>query len=204
MARKYYELEDDLDMEGRWYLDGVSDKVGKRFDSRVFTYGKPIEVGPPLRISLDDKDEIAEIVQPLKVSLRRKGKRMDFTYADFDMPVVTTKIGELLGEIAGTEIQRIPVHVGFHNDEYEIINIISCISCIDTKRSEIEWWTEEDERPDKTGKPRMITELVIDPESARNSHIFRPNGWEVIVIVSDVIKVAFEEAKVTGVKFRAV
>jgi hypothetical protein len=204
MTERYYELEDDLDMEGRWYLNGISDKEGIEFDSRDFTYGKHVDVGPPLRLSLNDEHDMVEVTPPLKVSLRRKGKSLDFTYADFDMPVVTAAVGQLLADIAGSDIQRIAVRVGSRKEEYDIINIISCVPCIDTKRSEIEWWTREDERPDKIGKPRMITRLVINQKSVSGANIFRPEGWEVVVVVSDKVRKALQEAKVTGVRFRNV
>lgn len=204
MRMHFYELEDNLDLEGRWYLNGLYDFSGRELDSRDLTYGKPVDLGPPLKISLPNEDTIVAARPPLRVPIRRKGTLLDFTYADFDLPVVTAKVGKILAEIAGADIQKIPVRVDSCKGDFEIVNITSCLPCIDPKRSEIEWWTNEDGRPDKIGMPRMITDLVIDQDRVKNSHVLRPQGWEVIVIVSEVVKAAFQEAHVTGVKFRAV
>src|SRR5262245_12919954 len=84
----FFEVEDDVDVKGRWYLDGLSDKKGRKLDSRDFTYGNRLGLKPRLKISLSDEESLVEIEPPLKVSLRRQGKPLDFTYADFDMPIV--------------------------------------------------------------------------------------------------------------------
>ncbi len=204
MITKYYLLDDDLETKARWYLNGLKDGFGRELDSRDFTYGTPVDLGPPLRITLDNENILVDVSQPLTVAIRKKGKPFDFTYADFDIPVATKRLGKLLQTIAGEDIQRIPVKIENENEEYEIINVISRKACIDTENSEIMWWNEEDGRPDKTGQPRMVTKLAISPEDARESHFLRPKGWEVVIVVSDVVKQAFEAARVTGVIFRDV
>ena len=202
MAKKYFEIEDDVEFRGRWYLNGLLDGSGRELDSRDFTYGRPVDVGPPLRLSLADEDITVDVEEPLRVSLRRKGKPLDFTFADFDMAVANKRTADLFAKVAPSEIQRLPVEVATRKEEFEIINVISQIDCIDEEKSEIEWWTEEDERPDKIGTPQMISKLVIDPKRIPGTHIFRPKGWDVVIVVSDVLKKVLEEAKVTGIRFR--
>jgi hypothetical protein len=197
----YYKLEDDVTIPGRWYLNGLSDSAGVELDSRDLTYGLPVEIGPPVRVSLRRENTIIAAHSPLRVSLRRKGKPLDFTFADFDMPVVTERVAVFLSSIDHTSLQRLPVHVGSLQEKYEIVNVVSCLPCIDPVRSMITWWTDADERPDKIGSPRMITDLRIDRTRVHNCHVFRPEGWLVALIVSDVVKHAFEEAQVSGVKF---
>jgi hypothetical protein len=201
MAKKYFQLEDHVEFPGRWYLNGVSDGSGRELDSRDFTHGRPVDVGPPLRLSLSDEDITVDVEEPLRVSLRRKGKPLDFTFADFDMPVANKQTADLLATVAGSEVQRLPIRVATRKEQFEIINVASQIDCIDVEKSEIEWWTEEDERPDKIGTPRMISKLVIDPKRISGTHIFRPKGWDVVIVVSDVLKQVLEEAKVTGIRF---
>jgi len=201
--RRYYRIEDDVDVKGRWFLDGLSDSKGRRLDSRDFIYGLSIEIGPPLRISLADQDVIVDVHDPLRVSLRTEGIALDFTFADFEMPVVTARVAELLETICGPDIQRIAVEVPGRNSAFEIINVVPCPNCIDRQRSEVEWWTEADGRPEKLGKPRMVTKLAIDNRKVGEHHIFRPDGWVVALVVSDVVKQAIENARVSGVKFKA-
>jgi hypothetical protein len=204
MNKKYFELIDDLDRKGRWFLNGISDSNRQEFDSRDFTYGRPLEVHPRLRISLYNEERFVEVDPPLCVSLRREGNPLDFTYADFDMPVASLQVAKILAKIAGTDIQTIPARIEARGEEYAIINVASIASCINPNRSEITWWSEADERPDKIGKARMVTKLVIDPKKVSRFHIFRPEEWDVVIIVSNVIKRALEEAQITGVTFRPV
>ncbi|MBL8821904.1 MAG: hypothetical protein JNJ77_04895 [Planctomycetia bacterium] len=198
-------MEDDVFVKGRWYLNGLYDGAGIELDSRYFSYGRPIEIGPPLRVSLAHEYRTIEVSQPLKVTLSRVGKPLDLTFAAFDMPVATIKTATLLASIADADVQRIPTQIESQTDEFEIINAISCIDCIDTQKSEIQWYEEGNEvRPDLAGSPEMITKIIIDPDRVSGHHIFRPKGWVVAVIVSDVIKQALESSNVSRVMFSAV
>ncbi len=203
MAAKYFELEDDINRPGRWFLNGLTDNAGRGLDDRDFTYGLPIELGPPMKLSLSNETTIVDVDLPLRVSKQRDGTPLDFTFAGLGMPVVTTRVAELLAAVAGSEIQRVPIRIESQTERYEIINLTSRMSCIDPNRSIIEWWTAADGRPDKVGKPRMITKLVIDPTSVRDSHVFRIEGWaSCAVVVSETVRGALEKAHVSGVKFR--
>jgi hypothetical protein len=202
MMRSYYEL-DPADVPGAWGFLGLFDGNGRKLDARVFTYGNPVALGPPMRLPSYRDGTILEAPPYLQLPVGRLGKPLDFTFDGWGMPVVTPKVGSLLAAIADREIQRIPVLAG-GGEDYEIINAASRVACIDTARSEIMWWTKDDGRPDKVGKPRMISKLVIDHDRAEGHHFFRLEGWAVALIVSDVVKKAFEEARVSGVAFKEV
>lgn len=126
---EYFELLDDLYIEGRWYLNGLVDDADTELDAHDFTYGHPIDVGPPLRASLWNDDKVIDVQLPLRVLLdpKRIGMPLDFTYSNDNMPVVTTTVAEVLGTVAGADIQRIPVQVESQWAGYEIINVISCV-----------------------------------------------------------------------------
>jgi hypothetical protein len=206
MIRTYFTLDDDVYLEGRWFLNGLYDAAGTHLDSRDFTYGRPMNVGPPLQVSLWNDEKIIAIVPPLRVSRRRDGYPLDFTYADGDMPVVTTSVGNILASFAEADIQRFPVQIDQIRGDFEIINVVSLVDCIDVKRSEIQWFAEgNDVRPDLAGTPEMITKLIIDPNRVSNEcHVFRVEGWDIAVIVSDLVKNAIEDAGVSGIRFRQV
>lgn len=205
VKRTYFEIVDDVDLRGRWFLNGLFDRSGTRFDSREFRYGIRVETGPPFNIGLYAEEKSVEVELPLRISLRREGNPIDFTFADFDVPVVTSNVATILASVAGENIQRVPVVVESRKEEYEIVNVISRVECIDKIASEIQWFEEgNDVRPDLAGKPEMITKLVIDSSQAEGYHMFRPKGWEVVVIVSDLVKDALEAACGSGIKFRAV
>jgi hypothetical protein len=206
MSGDYYELLDDLYIESRWYLRRLVDNAGTELDARDFTYGIPVDLGPPLRVSAWDDETMIEVQEPLTVLLDRKrpGSPIDFTFTNDNMPVVNSKVAKILA-LANADIQRVPVRVESRDDDYEIINVISRVDCIDTKYSVIQWFQPGNSvRPDLVGQPEMITKLVIDPMVAAGHHILRPTGWEVALIVSDQVKNALEAANVSGVRYRQV
>lgn len=171
----------------------------------IFRRGVRIDVSPSLRVPLWTDGTIVEVEMPLSVSLRYEGRPLDFTYADFDMPIATCPVSDLLAAVGGNDIQRFPVIIGKTINKFDIINVITKINCIDRNRSYIEWWEEgNDIRPDLAGTPKLVTELVIDPRLVRGHQLFRPQGWEMRIIASDVVKNAFEESHVTGIRFRKV
>jgi len=204
MSRAFYRLENDYSIDGRWYINRLCDREGTELDSREFADGKRVDLGPPI-VAKTWKESIAIAAwPPLTVLLdpKRKGFPLDFTFSNESMPVATVAVAQLLTLIAEGDIQRIPVLVESREEEYEIINVTSCVDCIDAERSEIQWYKPGNKvRPDLAGKPEMITELVIDPDRVCGHHIFRLEGWEIAIVVSDVIKNAFEETGVLGVKF---
>ena len=147
---EYYEIEDNLDLPSRWFLDDLLDAKGRRLDGRDFTYGRRIDPGPPLKVSLWS-GRIMAVGLPLKFSLYggRTGSILDFTFSNDDVPVVTGRVAVILAATAGDDIQRFPVQVEGRKESYEIINVVSCIPCVDRDRSDADWWTEADGRPEK-------------------------------------------------------
>lgn len=204
MGTTYYRLESDLEINGRWYLNGLEDSRGQALDPRGFVRGIPADIGPPLKVKRRDRAEIVEATLPLRIGMRREGFPLEWTLADFAMPVVTTRAADVVSSIAGNDIQRIPVEVLRRHEDYAIINVVRRVACIDRDRSELEWWGEEDDWPEMIGKLKMVARLAIDPELTNGAHILRPEGWEVAMIVSDVVRSALENAGVTGVRFREV
>jgi len=202
---KYYELENDRFFEGRWHLRELLDDTDTELDSREFTYGNRMDLGPPLKCSLWNEYAIVDVKPPLKLTLSREGSPLDFTYADEGAPVVTRAIAQLLSELADNDIQRISVKVDGMKEEHEIINVISLVDCLDAKRSEIQWFEEgNDVRPDLAGTPEMVRKIIVDPTRISNHQMFRIKDWNIALIVSETVKNALEEAKVTGVLFREV
>lgn len=205
MSKKYYRIEDDLDVENRWFLNGLYDTSGAELDPRDFTCGVAIDMEPPLRLSLACEDRSIDVASPLMMTLRRHGKPLDFTFAGFEMPVVTSNVANIFASFAGTDIQRIPVVIDRQEQQYEIINVISCLDCIDLQRSEIEWFEEgNDIRPDLAGTPEMITKLVIDTSRICEHNVFRLQEWKIAMVVSDIVMGAITDAHVSGIKFERV
>jgi hypothetical protein len=181
---RFFTLNDDIDHPGRWFLQAPVNRLGTEVDPRLFTEGNPVRV-----------------TEPLVVGVRSAGHPLDFTFADFDMPVVRRATADILSEVAPQDVQRIPTAVKGYDGEYEILNIVTRRPAIDERRSMITRWTEEDGWPEKVGKYFMVARLRVDPQRANGVGIFRLTGWEIAVVVSDDIRRALVEAEVTGVKF---
>ena len=89
-----------------------------------------------------------------------------------------------------------------HSEPYFILNALRIIRCIDDARcEEVLYWLPEDERPDKLGAYRNVVGLKVDPAKVGDTHIFRPWGWTVALIVSERLKRAFEAEGLTGARF---
>ena len=205
MSRTYYELDDNVYIEGRWFLNGLYDSSGTEFDGREFRYGKSVASGPPFKLKLWNSPQVTKVIPPLRVSRRREGVPVDVCYADGSMPVVTKAVAELLGDICGADIQRFPIVVNGTQEDYEIINVVSLLPCFDKIHSDVEsWWTEADERPDKLGHPRSVRKLVIDSSVVREHHMFRIEGWNLYPYVSKELKDALQRAELTGVIYREI
>jgi hypothetical protein len=43
--------------------------------------------------------------------------------------------------------------------------------------------------------------MRIDPSKVGEAEIFRPWGWQIVIIVSERVKRAMEEEKITGARF---
>ena len=196
----YYSLE-DVDLDGRMFLGNLYDGTGAELDSRDFTCGIPFKT--PLKVHLWNSEELVEIQHPMRFSLYQSGRPLEFTFNVSSVPVVSSRIADLISKMAAVDIQRVPVLIDPDLGGYEIINLVSRVPCIDTKASRIMWWTEADGRPDKVGQPQMITKLAIDPDRVGGHDIFRLQSWEGPLIVSERLKRALEAERVTGVTFQS-
>ncbi|WP_420127657.1 imm11 family protein [Longimicrobium sp.] len=127
---------------------------------------------------------------------------MDFTLADFDMPVLARQYVDRLQELAPDDFQRIPVQVDDLPDPFDIVNVLPSVSCLDTEHSELTYWTEADGHPDRIGEVRMVVTLKIVAERVGNHHLFRIQEWPVPIIISHAARNILKGA--TGVELTRV
>lgn len=183
----FYRLLADPKAVKRWYLKAPLDASGNELDARVFTQG--------LRY-------LGAL--PLMIPLRRYGDLVDFNFGDFDMVVTPAKINAEIERQLGPQVQRISVEIESGNKDFEILNVLDVVRCIDKQSSEFTIWTENDGRPDKTGQFRMITQLRIDANAAEGHCLFRIAEWPITLIASEDIKKILESNVTTGVAFEPV
>jgi hypothetical protein len=186
---RYFRLSDDVYVSGRWHLDDPVDPRGHEVDPWQFETGLPVDIEGRLRVPID---------QP--------GRPLDFSVTPVGgAPVVRAKVASLFVKLASKDVQLVPVDVEGQSDEFFILNVTRVVKCIDDEASaEVQYWKPEDGRPEKTGNYRAVHGMRIDPSQIGDAKVFRPQGWLVVLLVSEEIKEALERIGATGTKFKEV
>jgi hypothetical protein len=188
MHASFFELcPNDERFPNRWFLRAPRTANDEEIDPRDFTESVPY-LGPVLA----------------KVPLRQCGVEVNFTFASFEMPVVSKSVGEIIRRVAPDSAEYFPSAVDGTSRDYEIMNATCRLECLDEERSEFTMWTEEDERPEMMGHYRMISTIRIDPARAAGHHLFRNARWPLALLVSDTLKAAIEDIPNLGIVFKSV
>ncbi|ADO68303.1 uncharacterized protein STAUR_0499 [Stigmatella aurantiaca DW4/3-1] len=124
--------------------------------------------------------------------------------AGLSIPVVHVKVASLLSELAPGDVQLIPADIEGQPDQYLVLVATRPIRCIDEKASEVSFWTPEQGVPEKIGQYMGVDRLRIDKTKVGNTQVFRPEGWEVVLIISEEIKDALERMGASGTRFEEV
>lgn len=150
---------------------------------------------------------VDSLPQHLKLEVFSDGHPVDFNISSFHIPVISANMGRILDKLVCHEIQRIPIAVADAVGQWEILNILNAVDCIDTRRSIIDYYPASSADPaihlnsHLIGQPRGVRKLAIDNSLVRNHQIFRLRSWPLPIIVSDEIRIAVESAKLTGCQF---
>ncbi|WP_395846916.1 imm11 family protein [Cystobacter fuscus] len=185
---KYYELYDNMRIRKRWNLRMPVDTQGEWIDTWQFNEGRVLDIPGPIRFPV-----------------RPTGVVLEYTLS-MGIPVVHRRVVSLFERLGiDKEVQFIPAEVEGQTEPWFILNTLQVIRCIDDARcEEVLYWKPEDDRPDKLGGYRNVRGLKVDPEKIGEANVFRPWGWLVTLIVSERVKQALEEERITGIDFSAV
>lgn len=187
---KYFCLSDDVHVPDRWHL-------GKTFDSNDVA-------GMRLELWLGKKAPSA--VSPC-VEITHPGVALDFCLTSFAVPIAESNLADLIAAKAGSDLERLPLDIrGYEGyKEFEILNSIRVIKCLDEMKSQFIKWTKNDHRSDLAGQYRMVTKLKIDQSQIpSDAHFFRLEGWRIALIVSEQVKFAMEDSGCVGAHFEEV
>jgi hypothetical protein len=189
MSKRYFRINDDVYIIGRWDLDTPIDAQGRKLNDWLFKEGKPVPVEGRLSIPMGAGD----------------GTVLDFTEAGIAIPVVSARAASIFAEMAPSDVQLIPVDVEGHLESFYILVCTRLVKCIDDEKSgEVQYWKPEDGRPEMTGTYRAVHTMRIDPTKVGDAQVFRSWGYEVVLIVSEDIKQALERVGATGSRFTEV
>lgn len=181
-AKRYFDLADDLEIQGRWHLHEPTDDQGREIEPWRFTEGKPVDIS-------------GRLVVPIQY----KGRALDYNRTAHATPVVHARVAAIFSELAPQDVQLIPVDIQGHSNQFFILVATKLIRCIDEERSKPVFWTAEHSQPEKVGQYMLFSsDLRIIPSAVGDARVFRLQGWEIALIVSEDIKLALERAKVTG------
>jgi len=170
-------------------LGDPEDERGREVeDPWIFRAGRPVQVNGPLKVPIDEP-----------------GKALDFSTAGVGVtPVVHVKVAEIFKELAPDDVQFIPVYIKGQPDQYLILVATKLIRCIDDAASKVQRWKPEDGLPEKVGQYDAVDDMRIDPGKVGDAKVFRTEGWDIALIVSEDIKQALERIRASGVKFTQV
>lgn len=183
--QKFFDVvTDDTNFANRWFLDEPLSDGFVVIDTRLFGYGVPYEG-----------------IVPRRIPIRQEGVQVAFNLGAFDTPIVSQAILERFPHDCRGDYETFPVTVGNGVSGFSILNVVRRVACVDEERSICEKWVVEDERPDKIGCYRAIGDLHIIPSLARGLDIFRIEGWEVALIVSERLKESIERIQNLGIEF---
>lgn len=184
MSTRYFELLDDVYRRDRWELGTLVTLSGETIVPGDLMDGKPYHPSTPLR-----------------VSIKFPGPAMDFSHADFSIPIVNAKAAELLTRLAPEDVQFVPVELDHSSGPHFILNALHLVKCIDDRASrEVQYWTEEDGLPELVGTYSSVSGMRLDVSRIGAARIFRTWGWGSLII-SEHIKNALEREGITGTRF---
>jgi|SRR6218665_155465 len=187
MSQRFFRLADDVYVPHRWHLDTPIDNQGRKVHDWNFKRGTPVHVEGRLKI-------------PIEI----EGRPLDFSEAGIRIPVVHVKVAAMMAERAHGDVQLIPADIEGQPDQYLVLVATRLIRCIDEEASEVSFWKPEHGVPEKVGQYMGVDRLRIDKVKVGNAKVFRPEGWEVALIVSEEIKDALEHLGATGTRFEEV
>ncbi len=190
MSQRFFRLNNDAASPGRWHLDNPTDSDGRELGATgawQFTDGRPVDV--PGR---------------LKVPVEHPGRPLDFTFAGLAIPVVHVRVASVLAELAPNDVQLLPVDIEGQPDQYLLFVATRLIRCIDEKASRVRLRAAEEGIPEGGWQYASVRDLRIDKSKTGDAKVFRTEGWNIALVVSDDIKTALERMGATGVKFEEV
>lgn len=190
MSRRFFALEIDVYVPGRWYLSEPTHLSGEEVDDIwQFIDGKPLDISERLRIPL-----------------YKPGKPLDIDFAGAGQaPVVNAKAASIFREMASDSAQHFPVEVEGQTEPFYILNVARLIDAVDERACRsVERWKPEDGRPDRVGEYHAIEGLRIDRVKAEDARVFRLWGYSLPIIVSEEVKAALEQKGCVGGKFTEV
>lgn len=143
---------------------------------------------------------------PLKTSPSRDGPQRSFSVANSGRtPIADERIASVFRELAPDDVQVFPIDVEGSTKSFYIINATKRFKCVDEANCrEVQIYPPGGVATERVGTYRAIYGLRIDTSKTENARVFRIQGYQSALIVSEEIKNAFEKIGNLGVHFERV
>ncbi|WNG21758.1 imm11 family protein [Cystobacter fuscus] len=187
MARRFFSLDFDVYVQGRWYLAEPTNLAGQEVpDIWGFITGRPITAPGPLRVPVP-----------------RPGRPLDFDKTTVaGTPIVSARVSSVFQEMASRDVQLFPVEVQGQGEAFFLLNVTRTVRCIDDAAcEEVQLYTPADGRLDRVGEYHSVSGLRIDKSKVGEARVFRLWGWHPPIIVDGEVKEALERTGIVGGRF---
>lgn len=136
---------------------------------------------------------------PFEIARLNEGP-VDFNEAVHGEIIVSGRCADVIRDTLDERTyQFVPARIEESSDRWEVLNILDRVDCLDHRQSKIRY--NDDDHPDKPGKPRSVERMILDPQRAEGHDLFRLQDWEVAVVASDRLKSIFERAGINGIEY---
>lgn len=178
---KYYKVIPDSSAEHGWWLGSPTNLHSDPIDAWAFTTGTHYQS--------DDT-----IVFPIK----EKGETLDFTFFAFGYLVMrnSPRTNEIIPQFRNSA-QFIPA-VASDGTKLHVVNVLNSIDCIDPACVN-SFYPINYEPRFKAGKPQMVIELRLLQNQIVDLPIFRVEGWQIPIIITDELLAYIKTQKLTGI-----
>ncbi|MFY0582876.1 imm11 family protein [Cystobacter fuscus] len=187
MERRFFDLNIDVYVPGRWYLTDPIHLSGDEIDDIWrFSNGRPVELH-----------------ERLHIPIYRPGKPLDFTTAGAGRtPILSERAASVFRALAPSDAQLFPVEVEGETEPYYLLNVARQLRCIDDAAcEEVQFYTSEGVQAHRAGEYRAVSGLRIDKAKVGEARVFRLWGWHPPLIVDGEIKEALERTGIVGGRF---
>src|SRR5215207_3992203 len=156
-----------------------------RYEKLKFIEGQPIELDHEIKFTFDES------------RLDQLGK-LGCLWTNINPPLVNGIIGDVLSELAGTEVQLFRAYVAAKDGEtrdYYLVNVTRSVHCLDYEKSIIDSFWDD-------GRSRSITKLRFkDDGCLQDCSIARLKEYLPTILVSEGIYRALSKLKYKGLYF---
>ena len=150
----------------------------------------PLEVESALLLG-----EYERSAGPLVIQVAQAGRALDLYITALGVWIATEKAAALLQRVAPDDVRRIPADLPGRNENYEVIDIVARLDCLDPR-------SVVDEGPTYPAGLVAVADAVIDITKVEHHRVFRLSRSPLFTVVDDRVRSALIEAGVVGPTFR--